>query len=82
MEWHMEDWQNMGLSYTKTLRAWHANIGDWSGLDDYDERFRRMWNYYLSSCAAGFQCRNIVLWQIVYTKRNSNRIDDCHHIRN
>tara|TARA_A100001011_G_C14179287_1_gene786080 strand:- start:18 stop:1187 length:1170 start_codon:yes stop_codon:yes gene_type:complete len=81
-KWHLEDWQNMGLSYAKTLRAWHANIGDWSGLDDYDERFRRMWNFYLLGCAATFQCRYTLLWQIVYTKRNSNRIDDCHHIRN
>ena len=81
-KWHLEDWQNMGLSYAKTLRAWHTNIGDWSGLDDYNERFRRMWNYYLQGCAASFQHRDIFLWQIVYTKRNSNRNDDCHHIRN
>ena len=80
-KWHLEDWQNMGLSYAKTLRAWHANIGDWSELDDYDERFRRMWNFYLLGCAANFQSRRICLWQIVYTKRNSNRNDDCHYIR-
>jgi cyclopropane-fatty-acyl-phospholipid synthase len=81
-KWHLEDLQNMGLSYAKTLRAWHANIGDWSGLDDYDESFRRMLNFYLLGCAATFQCRDTLLWQIVYTKRNSNRDDDCHHIRN
>ena len=81
-KWHLEDWQNMGLSYAKTLKAWHTNIGDWSGLDEYNERFRRMWNYYLLGCSAKFQYRDICLWQIVYTKRNSNRDDDCHHIRN
>ena len=81
-QWHLEDWQNMGLSYAKTLREWHKNIGDWSGLESYDERFRRMWDFYLLGCAANFQIRNTVLWQIVYTKRNSNRTDDCHHIRN
>ena len=41
-KWHLEDWQNMGLSYAKTLRAWHKNIGDWSRLENYDDRFRRM----------------------------------------
>lgn len=81
-QWHLEDWQNMGLSYAKTLRGWYKNIGDWSGLEHYDERFRRIWDFYLLGCAATFQIRDTVLWQIVYTKRNSNREDDCHHIRN
>lgn len=81
-KWHLEDWQNFGLSYAKTLRSWHRNIGNWNGLEKYDDKFRRMWNFYLLGCAATFQTRNIYLWQIVYTKNNSNRNDDCHHIRN
>jgi len=81
-KWHLEDLQNIGLSYAKTLRAWHKNIGDWSGLERYNNKFRRLWKFYLLSCAASFQIRNSSLWQIVYTKRNSNRDDDCHHIRN
>ena len=36
----MEDWQNFGLSYAKTLRAWKNNIGDWSKLEKYDENFK------------------------------------------
>ena len=81
-KWHLEDWQNMGLSYAKTLRAWRNNIGNWSGLYKYNNKFRRMWNYYLMGCAANFQSRGIFLWQIVYTKNPSNRKDDCHHLRN
>ncbi len=80
--WNLEDWQNFGLSYAKTLRSWYNNIGDWKGIEHYDQRFRRMWNYYLLGCAANFSSRGICLWQIVYTKRNSNRNDDCHYIRN
>ncbi len=80
-KWHLEDWQNFGLSYAKTLRCWYNNIGDWSDLENYDEKFRRMWKLYLLGCAANFQNRGICLWQIVYTKQNSNRSDDCHHIR-
>jgi cyclopropane-fatty-acyl-phospholipid synthase len=79
--WHIEDLQNFGLSYAKTLRSWRANIGDWDGLDTYSTRFRRMWDFYLCGCAANFQIRNVYLWQIVYTKRDSERPDDCHHIR-
>ncbi len=81
-KWHLEDWQNFGLSYEKTLLAWRQNIDQWQGLDNYDEKFRRMWDIYLYGCAAAFHFRHICLWQIVYTKINSNRKDDLHYIRN
>jgi cyclopropane-fatty-acyl-phospholipid synthase len=72
-QWHLEDFQNFGQSYAKTLRAWHHNIGDWQGLDEYDTKFRRMWDYYLLGCAAAFQRKQIYLWQFVYTKKcNTN----------
>ena len=35
----------------------------------YDERFRRMWRYYLSSFAAFFRARRISLWQVVLSPR-------------
>jgi cyclopropane-fatty-acyl-phospholipid synthase len=66
-QWHLEDFQNFGQSYAKTLRAWQHNIGDWQGLDEYDTKFRRMWDYYLFGCAAGFQRKQIYLWPFVYT---------------
>ena len=81
-KWHLEDLQNFGMSYNKTLRCWRKNIGNWSNLEKYDIRFRRMWEYYLLSCAANFKQRGLSLWQIVYTKHNSQRLDDCHYIRN
>ena len=34
----------------------------------FDERFRRMWEYYLSYCEAGFRAGNIDVRQIVYSK--------------
>ena len=66
----MEDWHNFGADYDKTLMAWRENFNiAWSKLKDkYNERFYRMWNYYLSSCAAGFRSRQIQLWQIVFSK--------------
>ncbi|MBA4336763.1 cyclopropane-fatty-acyl-phospholipid synthase [bacterium] len=67
----MEDWHNFGLDYDKTLMAWFKNFDkNWDKLkNDYDERFYRIWKYYLLSCAAGFRARTINLWQIVLTKR-------------
>ncbi|MCC6564086.1 cyclopropane fatty acyl phospholipid synthase [Candidatus Uhrbacteria bacterium] len=65
----MEDWHNFGTDYDKTLMEWYRNVeARWSELSDYDERFRRMWRYYLLSCAASFRVRVNQLWQIVYSK--------------
>jgi len=66
----MEDWQNFGVHYDRTLLAWHANVERaWPGLPRYDETFRRMWRYYLLSCAGTFRARMNQLWQIVLSKR-------------
>jgi len=67
----MEDWHNFGADYDKTLMAWQANFQDhWHHIkNNYDERFYRMWNYYLLSCAGVFRARNLQLWQIVFSKQ-------------
>lgn len=66
-----EDWQSFGADYDKTLMAWYRNFSErWSELQDrYDERFRRMWTFYLLSCAAAFRTRDVDLWQGVFSKR-------------
>jgi len=56
-----------GQSYSKTLRLWNAAFqARWpevSGLG-FDDRFKRMWEFYLTSCAAGFKSRSIDVTQI------------------
>jgi cyclopropane-fatty-acyl-phospholipid synthase len=66
----MEDWHNFGSDYDKTLMAWQSNFSKhWTTLKpQYDERFYRMWNYYLLSCAGSFRARDMQLWQIVFSK--------------
>lgn len=66
----MEDWHNFGVEYDKTLMAWHINFNaHWSELKDhYGDEFKRMWDYYLLSCAGGFRARKLQLWQVVLTK--------------
>lgn len=66
----MEDWHNFGADYDKTLLAWHQNFNNhWDALKDrYSDTFRRMWNYYLLTCAGGFRARSLQLWQIVLSK--------------
>ncbi|KFC68716.1 Cyclopropane-fatty-acyl-phospholipid synthase [Devosia sp. LC5] len=63
----IEDWHNFGADYDTTLMAWHERfVAAWPQLkDQYDERFYRMWRYYLNVFAALFRARNISLWQVV-----------------
>jgi cyclopropane-fatty-acyl-phospholipid synthase len=68
----IEDWHNFGADYERTLMAWRDNIEvAWPSLDAdrYDERFRRMWRYYLASAMAGFRTRRNQLWQIMLSPR-------------
>lgn len=66
----MEDWHNFGSDYDKTLLAWHRNFNEHRPelKGKYDERFFRMWNYYLLMSAASFRARDNQLWQIVLSK--------------
>jgi cyclopropane-fatty-acyl-phospholipid synthase len=73
----MEDWHNFGPHYDRTLMAWHANFeAAWPELKGrYDERFYRMWRYYLLSSAGGFRSRRTQLWQIVMTRPGTPQPD-------
>ncbi len=63
----IEDWHNFGADYDRTLIAWRDNVNrGWQTLGErYDERFHRMWHYYLSTSMASFRARRSQLWQIV-----------------
>jgi cyclopropane-fatty-acyl-phospholipid synthase len=65
----IEDLHNLGPHYDKTLMAWHSRFQSaWPQLrKKYDERFKRMWEYYLLSCAGAFRARSNEVWQIVFT---------------
>jgi cyclopropane-fatty-acyl-phospholipid synthase len=50
--------QTFALGYARTLREWHHSfIERWPRVQaqGFDERFRRMWVYYLAYCEAGFR---------------------------
>ena len=60
-----------GVDYADTLAAWRDKFrAAWPELTPlgFDERFRRMWEYYLAYCEAGFRAGNIDVRQIVYAK--------------
>ena len=66
-----EDLHNFGAYYDPTLIAWFKNFdASWPKLkQNFDDRFYRMWKYYLLSCAAIFRSREAQLYQFVFSKQ-------------
>lgn len=67
----MEDWENFGAYYDKTLMCWAENFarGRKEGRFQCSEAQNRMFLYYLLSCAGAFRARDLQLWQIVLSPR-------------
>jgi cyclopropane-fatty-acyl-phospholipid synthase len=67
----IEDWHNFGSHYDPTLMSWFNNFAqNWGALKDrYDNRFYRMWKYYLLSSAGSFRARCLHVWQVVMSKK-------------
>jgi cyclopropane-fatty-acyl-phospholipid synthase len=65
------DWHDIGHDYDRTLMEWWRNFQkNYNELDHskYDDRFYRMWQYYLLMCAGGFRSGELLDWQIMLTK--------------
>ena len=61
-----------GLHYSNTLQIWKKEFQKkWDLISDqgFDQKFKRMWNFYLSYCEAGFKSRNIDLIQFSLQSR-------------
>ena len=76
----VQDWENYGHYYAPTLAHWHSRFeANWpkiAAIDTvrrFDERFRRMFNYYFLSCKAAFETEHIHLWHLVMTKEGHGR---------
>lgn len=60
-----------GQDYARTLEAWRHRFGDaWPRIVrlGFDEKFKRLWEYYFHYCEAGFRSGNIDVRQMVYTR--------------
>lgn len=65
----IEDVHNFGCHYDKTLMCWYNNfINNLSELTFLSEEFKRMWCYYLLSCAGTFRSKGCQLYQVVLSK--------------
>ena len=68
-----EDVHNIGEDYDPTLMAWFERFeAAWPELRArYDEKFYRMWKFYLLASAGSFRARAQQLFQIVMTRRGT-----------
>lgn len=77
----VKQWEGFGKDYDKTLLCWEKNFRnnwkqiikstDTKGVTVYDEKFYRMWRYYLLLCAASFRVGLNDVTQIIMSKPNS-----------
>lgn len=66
--------ENFGAHYARTLHAWRARFH--RGLDrvralGFDERFIRMWDFYLAICEAAFLERHTGVFQLLLTRNGA-----------
>ncbi len=64
-------WDSFADSYSRTLRAWHRQFNSrWDRIAElgFDGSFRRMWNFYLASSAAGFAAGTTDVVQVHYRR--------------
>ena len=77
------DIQILKFHYAKTLKHWrnnfYNNIGKIKLL--YDEKFCRMWDFYLSSSQASFESSNLVVFQLQLSK-NKKTVPDIRSYLN
>ena len=68
----VEDVKNIGPNYDPTLLAWEKNFRRaWPQFADrYSERFRRMWRFYLLSCAGAFRAGSLQVFSILFSNRH------------
>ncbi len=60
-----------GLDYARTLAEWRERFWNvWERVRPmgFDERFKRLWEFYLFYCEAGFRAKNIDVRQVVFSR--------------
>jgi cyclopropane-fatty-acyl-phospholipid synthase len=67
----LTDMENWRLHYAKTLHEWDARVQKNRATiaKMFDERFVRMWEFYLQSCEAGFRHQGLSVFQMQLAKK-------------
>lgn len=76
----VDDVENIGVHYARTLREWRERFRKSRNAVQelgFDERFQRMWEYYLCYCEAGFSTRFLSTYQLVLTRSRNPNLAPC-----
>jgi cyclopropane-fatty-acyl-phospholipid synthase len=74
-DYWLADFENLRLHYATTLEEWNRRFQrnrervKQLGSDHYDDRFCRMWEFYLQACEAGFRHSGLTVFQLQLTKQ-------------
>ena len=76
--------EEIGFGYARTLREWRENVErnvDRIRSLGYDERFLRLWHFYLTYCEAGFAIRSLRDMQIVLSHSANDALPEFPRVR-
>jgi cyclopropane-fatty-acyl-phospholipid synthase len=76
--------EEIGFGYARTLREWRANVErnvDQIRSLGYDDRFLRLWHFYLTYCEAGFAIRSLRDMQIVLSHSANDALPEFPRVR-
>ena len=76
--------EEIGIGYARTLREWRENV--WRNVDlmrglGYDDRFMRIWTFYLAFCEAGFAIRSLRNMQVVLSRSSNDMLSQFPAVR-
>ncbi|WP_425549219.1 class I SAM-dependent methyltransferase [Allokutzneria multivorans] len=63
--------RSLGQDYARTLKHWHQRFtANWDTIAEFgfDAQFKRMWEFYLGYCEAGFRSGYLDVWQLGFEK--------------
>ena len=69
----VSDIEILRLHYAETLKAWRTRfVANWDAAERlYDERFCRMWEFYLAASEAAFRYQDLMVFQIQLIKQQT-----------
>jgi len=72
---YVVDWHDFTEDYHKTMIEWYKNFDkNWNKIKgDYNDRFYRLWKYYLVMCPATALAKTHHLWQVVFARIDSDK---------
>jgi cyclopropane-fatty-acyl-phospholipid synthase len=73
----LEETDNIGVHYAETLARWRETfLQNFESIRPlgFDDRFKRMWTYYLCYCEAGFSSRTLGTHQLVFSRPHNRSL--------